>query len=109
MVALTRMNSGSFLRSSLAHSSAQPYCFTAARKTHTMIKPNFKTCSEEELWHYVASFLISKNIDTVFVGGAVVSIYSESIYRSGDLDMVTPHSMDIIEQELKKNRVHKEW
>lgn len=52
------------------------------------MKINFKTCTEEELWKYVASFLKSKNIDTILVGGAVVSIYSEGAYESGDLDLV---------------------
>ncbi len=49
---------------------------------------NFKTCTEEELWRYVAVHLKSKGIDTVLVGGAVVSVYSDGAYRSGDLDFV---------------------
>lgn len=49
---------------------------------------DFKTCTEEELWRYVASHLKSRGIDTILVGGAVVSIYSEGIYTSGDLDLV---------------------
>ena len=49
---------------------------------------DFKTCSEKELWHYVAVHLKRKGIDTVLVGGAVVSIYSDGAYRSGDLDLV---------------------
>ena len=52
------------------------------------MKIDFKTCSEEELWKYVASHLKSKGIDTVLVGGAVVSIYSDGIYKSGDLDFI---------------------
>jgi hypothetical protein len=52
------------------------------------MKINFKTCSEEELWKYVASHLKKRNIDTVLVGGAVVSIYSEGAYESGDLDLI---------------------
>ena len=63
---------------------------------------NFSCCTEEELWHYVAGFLSLKNIDTVLVGGAVVSIYSNSIYQSGDLDMVTHYPMAILEKELNK-------
>jgi hypothetical protein len=38
------------------------------------LKINLATCSEEELWHYVAVHLKKKGIDTVLVGGAVVSI-----------------------------------
>jgi hypothetical protein len=49
---------------------------------------DFKKCSEEELWKYVASHLKRNGIDTILVGGAVVSIYSKGAYRSGDLDFV---------------------
>jgi hypothetical protein len=49
---------------------------------------NFKTCSEEELWKFVATHLESKGLSVVLVGGAVVSIYSEGAYRSGDLDFI---------------------
>ena len=49
---------------------------------------NFKTCREKELWEYVAVHLKKKGIDTVLVGGAVVAIYSNGAYRSGDLDFV---------------------
>lgn len=47
---------------------------------------NFASCTEEELWKYVASHLSKKGIDTVLVGGAVAAIYSNGLYRSGDLD-----------------------
>ena len=49
---------------------------------------NLKTCNEKELWEYVAVHLKKKGIDTVLVGGAVVSIYSNGAYRSGDIDFV---------------------
>lgn len=49
---------------------------------------DFKECTEEELWKYVAVHLKKHNIDTILVGGAVVSIYSEGAYESGDLDFV---------------------
>lgn len=49
---------------------------------------NFKTCTEEELWKYVAAHLESKGLSVVLVGGAVVSIYSKGAYRSGDLDFI---------------------
>jgi hypothetical protein len=52
------------------------------------MKINLKTCTEEELWKYVATHLKSKGIDTILVGGAVVSIYSAGAYKSGDLDFV---------------------
>ncbi|MEO5716914.1 MAG: hypothetical protein ABIT37_25765 [Luteolibacter sp.] len=53
-----------------------------------MNAPNFKTCSEEELWRYVAWHLEGAGIHSILVGGAVVAIYTEGLYRSGDLDMV---------------------
>ncbi|MGZ3788170.1 MAG: hypothetical protein ACXVLQ_06580 [Bacteriovorax sp.] len=49
---------------------------------------NLKVCSEKELWEYVAVHLKKLGIDTVLVGGAVVSIYSNGAYHSGDLDFV---------------------
>ena len=52
------------------------------------MKINFKTCSEKELWEYVAVHLKRNGIDTILVGGAVVSIYSKGAYQSGDLDFV---------------------
>lgn len=52
------------------------------------MKIDFKTCSEEELWKYVGSHLSKNGIDAVLVGGAVVSIYSDGAYESGDLDFI---------------------
>lgn len=52
------------------------------------MKINFKKCTEEELWKYIATHLSKNNIDSVLVGGSVVAIYSKGMYRSGDLDIV---------------------
>jgi hypothetical protein len=49
---------------------------------------NLRDCTEEQLWKYVATHLKNKGIDTVLVGGSVVSIYSDGAYKSGDLDFV---------------------
>jgi hypothetical protein len=49
---------------------------------------NFKTCTIEELWRLVATELAKNDVDVVLVGGAVVSIYTEGAYVSGDLDFV---------------------
>lgn len=49
---------------------------------------NLKNCTEKELWEYVAVHLKKRGIDTILVGGAVVSIYSNGAYHSGDLDFV---------------------
>lgn len=53
-----------------------------------MKEPNWKNCTERELWEFVASHLAKNGIQTTLVGGAVVSIYSEGAYKSGDLDFV---------------------
>lgn len=53
-----------------------------------MKKPDLGTCNIEELWKYVASELAKSDVDVVLVGGAVVSIYTEGAYLSGDLDFV---------------------
>ena len=53
-----------------------------------MKSPNWKSCSEEELWKFVAFHFAKAGIETILVGGSVVSVYSEGIYKSGDIDMV---------------------
>lgn len=53
-----------------------------------MKEPNWEICTEEELWEYVGSELSANNINSVLVGGSVVSVYTKGAYRSGDLDMV---------------------
>jgi len=53
-----------------------------------MQPPNWSQCTEEEAWHFVAWHLEGEGIRCVLVGGAVVAIYTEGLYRSGDLDMV---------------------
>ena len=52
------------------------------------MKINFRTCTEAELWVYVAGSLAESGIDSVLVGGAVVSIYTSGAYQSGDLDFI---------------------
>ena len=53
-----------------------------------MDEPDWTTCTEEQLWRYVAWHLEGAGIRSVLVGGAVVAIHTEGLYRSGDLDMV---------------------
>lgn len=79
------------------------------------MKIDFKNCSEEELWKFVATRLKKKGIDTVLVGGAVVSVYSEGAYKSGDLDLIKtslfvdklPETMEEIGFERKSQRHYK--
>lgn len=56
------------------------------------MKINFKSCTAEELWKYVASALSKNGIESVLVGGAVVSIYTKGLYQSGDLDFIVQNS-----------------
>ncbi len=53
-----------------------------------MKKPNWKDCTEQEVWQYVGWHLAKNGIDTILVGGAVAAIYSDGAYKSGDLDFV---------------------
>jgi hypothetical protein len=53
-----------------------------------MEEPDWTICTEEQLWRYVAWHLEGAGIRSVLVGGAVVAIHTEGLYRSGDLDMV---------------------
>jgi len=53
-----------------------------------MKEPNWKTCTEEDLWKYVAHHLAVHGFSTILVGGAVAAIYSKGAYKSGDLDIV---------------------
>jgi hypothetical protein len=57
-----------------------------------MKEPNWKTCTEEELWKFVAFHLAANGIDSILVGGAVVAIYTKGAYRSGDLDIIIERS-----------------
>lgn len=50
--------------------------------------PNWQRCTENDVWKYVGWHLAKNGIETILVGGAVAAIYSEGIYKSGDLDLV---------------------
>lgn len=56
---------------------------------------DLSTCTEAELWRHVATHLETNGIPVVLVGGAVVAIYSEGAYRSGDLDFVPLGLFDV--------------
>ena len=49
---------------------------------------DISSCSEADLWRHVATHLEAHGIGVVLVGGAVVAIYTDGAYRSGDLDFV---------------------
>ncbi len=60
---------------------------------------NLRTCSEEELWKYIATELAKNKVDIILVGGAVVSVYTSGAYKSGDLDFVL---YDFARKELSR-------
>lgn len=51
-------------------------------------EPNWAEAQEEDLWQFLAWHLQKGGVETVLVGGAVVAIYTDGLYQSGDLDMV---------------------
>lgn len=53
-----------------------------------MKEPAWKIATEQEVWEFVAWHLAKAGIETLLVGGAVVAIYSEGAYQSGDLDLI---------------------
>lgn len=78
---------------------------------------DFTSCNEEELWKYVGKHLADNGFDAVLVGGAVVSIYTEGAYESGDLDFIIQNiSKDKLPEIMKeigfiktgKNYIHPE-
>ena len=59
-----------------------------------MKEPNWKEATEEQVWKFVGWHLAKNGIETILVGGAVAAIYSEGIYKSGDLDFVLKTYID---------------
>ena len=49
---------------------------------------NFNNVNEEKLWKFVGKHLAENGFDAILVGGAVVSIYTDGAYESGDLDFI---------------------
>lgn len=67
------------------------------------MKIDFNTVTEEELWKFVGKHLSDNGFDAVLVGGAVVSIYTEGAYESGDLDFIIQNiSKDKLPKVMEK-------
>ena len=49
----------------------------------------------EQFWQYVAVHLKQHNYETILVGGAVVAIYSDEAYTSGDLDLIVTNKLTL--------------
>lgn len=67
-----------------------------------MKEPKWERATEEEVWKFVAWHLAKNGIETILVGGAVAAIYSDGIYKSGDLDFVLKtYSAEMIPKVMK--------
>ena len=83
-----------------------------------MNPPDWKCCTVEQLWHYVAWHLENAGSCSVLVGGAALAIHTEGRYRTSNLDLVPDdlmrrevpeilHSLGFAAQR-KRNFVHSE-
>lgn len=75
---------------------------------------DFSSCTVEELWRFVATHLEKRAISVVLVGGAVVSVYSDDLYQSGDLDFVkedlfVPQNIDEAMAEIGFEKRHRHY
>lgn len=61
---------------------------------------NWKKISLEELAGFVSEMLRNNGIDSILVGGACVTIYSENRYQSYDLDFVVYEDMKKVKEVL---------
>ncbi len=52
--------------------------------------PNLKSCTEEELWHFVAYHFSRETIESVLVGPAAAAVYSKGTCHSATLNFVAP-------------------
>src|SRR5579863_6651022 len=67
-----------------------------------MKKINWKTIETKELAGLICQHLKADEIETVLVGGACVTIYSDNRYLSQDLDYVSHEDFHKIATSLKK-------
>lgn len=63
---------------------------------------DWKTVSLKDLAGFVSEELRKRGIETVLVGGACVTIYSENLYQSYDLDYITYEDMKKVKRVLKE-------
>ena len=60
----------------------------------------------KELAGYVSEELRKRGIETILVGGACVTIYSENRYQSYDLDYITYEDMKKVKKALQELGFH---
>lgn len=65
-----------------------------------MKEPKWEKCTEVDVWKYVGWHLAKHGVKTLLVGGAVAAIYSEGVYKSGDLDFITLSYLDEVLPEV---------
>lgn len=63
---------------------------------------DWQKISLKDLAGFISEALRKKGIDTVLVGGACVTIYSENRYQSYDLDFVTYEDMKLVRRALSE-------
>lgn len=63
---------------------------------------DWATVSLKELAGFISEELRKRGVDTVLVGGACVTIYSENRYQSYDLDYVTYEDMNKVRKALQE-------
>jgi hypothetical protein len=61
---------------------------------------DWSTISLRDLAGYLSEELRKRGIDTILVGGACVTIYSENRYQSYDLDYITYADMKKVKKAL---------
>jgi len=60
-----------------------------------------KDTTLKELAALVSTALENANVEAVLVGGAAVSLYSDNVYQTYDLDFITRHSGEAISSALE--------
>lgn len=63
---------------------------------------DWATITLKELAGYLSEELRKRGIDTILVGGACATIYSNNRYQSHDLDYITYEDMKIVKKALKE-------
>jgi hypothetical protein len=63
---------------------------------------DFSKISLRDLAGYLSEELRKRGIDTILVGGACVTIYSQNRYQSSDLDYVTYSNMERVKTALEE-------
>jgi predicted nucleotidyltransferase len=69
---------------------------------------DWKTISLEHLAGFISDELRKRGVETILVGGACVTIYSNNQYQSYDLDFIVYEDMKKVKKTLKELGFHEE-